>query len=88
MLARASLAFGCAALLALASLPASVFAQDDASLCLLTAERADAGETLTDAERKEGHEACRNALAATASVVQKYQFQEADFAITGKRDSY
>lgn len=74
--------------LGLASLPASSFAQDDATLCLFTAERIDAGETLSDAEREEAHEACRRALSATASVVQKYQFQEADFAITGKRDAY
>ena len=71
---------------ALAILPAAVSAQDDASLCLLTAERVDAGEALTDTEREEAHEACLRALAATASVVQKYQFQEADFAITGTRE--
>ena len=71
--------------LGLASLPPPLFAQDDASLCLITAERVDAGETLSGAERQEAHEACLKALAATGSVVQKYQFQEADFTITGKR---
>jgi hypothetical protein len=71
--------------LGLAILPASVLAQDDASLCLITAERVDAGETLSATERQEAHEACLAALAATGSVVQKYQFQEADFAITGAR---
>jgi hypothetical protein len=71
--------------LGLASLPATVSAQDEASLCLITAERVDAGETLSEAERQEAHEACLAALAATGSVVQKYQFQEADFAITGTR---
>ena len=71
--------------LALASIPASLFAQDDASLCLVTAERVDAGETLSEAEREGAHEACLRALAATGSVVQKYQFQEADFAIIGAR---
>lgn len=69
----------------LASLPATVSAQDEASLCLITAERVDAGETLSAAEREEAHQACLAALAATGSVVQKYQFQEADFAITGTR---
>jgi len=69
----------------LAILPATVSAQDEASLCLVTAERVDAGETLSEAERQEAHEACLAALAATGSVVQKYQFQEADFAITGTR---
>jgi hypothetical protein len=71
--------------LALAILPTSVLAQDEASLCLITAERVDAGETLSAAEREEAHQACLAALAATGSVVQKYQFQEADFAITGTR---
>jgi len=69
----------------LASLPANLSAQDEASLCLVTAERVDAGETLSEAERQEAHEACLAAIAATGSVVQKYQFQEADFAITGTR---
>jgi hypothetical protein len=71
--------------LGLTSLPANVVAQDEASLCLITAERVDVGETLSEAERQEAHEACLKALAATGSVVQKYQFQEADFAITGTR---
>ncbi len=71
--------------LGLASLPQTLSAQDDASLCLVTAERVDAGETLSGAEREEAHEACLRALAATGSVVQKYQFQEADFTITGAR---
>jgi len=81
--------FGRSAVIALglASLPQTLSAQDDASLCLITAERVDAGETLSGAERKEAHEACLKALAATGSVVQKYQFQEADFAITGTRDA-
>ena len=79
--------FGRSAIIALGlvTLPASVLAQDDASLCLITAERVDAGETLSEAEREEAHQACLAALAATGSVVQKYQFQEADFAITGTR---
>jgi hypothetical protein len=68
--------------LAVMGLPA---AAQDADLCLITAERVDAGETLSDAEREEAHEACLRALSDTASVVQKYQFQEADFTITGSR---
>ena len=43
----------------------------------------DEGEILDEAEKQEAHEACQRALSATASVIQKYQFQEADFAITG-----
>ena len=68
----------------LTSYPAAASTQD-AALCLLTAERVDEGETLDEAERQEGHEACQRALAATASVTQKYRFQEADFAITGAK---
>lgn len=69
----------------IAPAPASV---QDATLCLMTAERVDAGETLTDAEKAEAHEACIRALSATASVIQKHQFQEADFAITGKHHTF
>jgi hypothetical protein len=68
-----------------ASASASV---QDATLCLMTAERVDAGEALTGAERQEAHEACIRALSATASVIQKHQFQEADFAITGTHHKY
>ena len=66
----------------LAGLSAPVSAQD-ADLCLVTAERAVAGEELGDDEKSKAHAACLRALSDTASVVQKYQFQEADFAITG-----
>ena len=60
----------------------------DAANCLTAAEQVDAGETLSPKEKKEAHEACLRALAATGSVIQKYQFQEADFLITGKRDAF
>ncbi len=55
----------------------------DADLCFAAAERVEAGETLSDTEKKKAHEACVRALSDTASVIQKYQFQEADFAIMG-----
>ena len=55
----------------------------DADLCFLTAERVEAGEEVSAAEKQSAHEACLRALSDTASVVQKYQFQEADFAIMG-----
>ncbi len=61
----------------------AVASTQDATLCLLTAERVDEGETLDEVGKQEAHEACQRALSATASVIQKYQFQEADFAITG-----
>jgi hypothetical protein len=73
-----------AAALGLASSSAAASTQD-ATHCFLTAERVEAGETLDEAEKKEAHEACQRALAATGSVIQKYQFQEADFAIIGTR---
>jgi hypothetical protein len=60
----------------------------DADLCLTTAERVSEGEKLADAERKAAHEACIRALTATASVLQKYQFQEADFAIMGTHHKF
>ena len=79
-------ALGWAIAVALGVLSSSaVAATQDAVLCLVTAERVDDGETLDEAERQEAHEACQRALAATASVIQKYQFQEADFAITGAK---
>ena len=57
----------------------------DAVACLTAAEEIDAGEKLSVQEREEAHQACLRALSATASVIQKYQFQEADFLITGRR---
>ena len=57
----------------------------DAVACLTAAEQIDDGEKLSEQEREEAHQACQRALSATASVIQKYQFQEADFLITGKR---
>lgn len=57
----------------------------DAQLCFDAADKVTDGGTLDDAERQAAHEACQRALAATASVVQKYQLQEADFDVTGTR---
>lgn len=56
--------------------------------CFAAAERIEAGETLSPTEREEAHQACRRAISVTASVLQKYQFDEADFVITGKRHKY
>jgi len=60
----------------------------DGYACLAAAQRADDGEVLTEAEKKDAHGACSEALGATASPMQKYQFEEAIFAITGKRHEY
>jgi hypothetical protein len=80
MTRRGSIALGL--LLALGTEP--VLAQD-ADLCLYTAERVLNGEPVEEKEKNDAHEACLQALAATGSIVQKYQLQEADFAIMGTR---
>jgi hypothetical protein len=67
------------------SAPASV---QDAAICLMAAERVDAGEALTETEKQEAHEACISALAATGSITQKQQFQDADVLITGTRHKF
>jgi hypothetical protein len=57
----------------------------DIDLCFTVADRVADGQQVSDADKHAGHEACQRALAATASVVQKYQIQEADFDILGAR---
>jgi hypothetical protein len=57
----------------------------DAQICFDTADRVTEGNTVTDAEKQKGHEACLRALSDTASVVDKYHLQEADFDIMGNR---
>jgi hypothetical protein len=57
----------------------------DAQICFDAADKVTDGGTLEEEEKKAAHEACQRALAATASVVQKYQLQEADFDVTGTR---
>jgi hypothetical protein len=69
------------ALLALEARPAHA---QDIDLCFATADRVAGGETVTDAEKEAGHKACQAALAATASIVQKSQIQDADFDIVGR----
>ena len=59
--------------------------EQDAVLCFDTADRVRDGETIPDAEKRTAHESCLRALSATASVMQKYQLQEADFDIMGTR---
>jgi hypothetical protein len=56
----------------------------DIDLCFAVADRVVEGEAVSEAEKRAGHEACQRALAATASIVQKYQIQEADFDIVGR----
>jgi hypothetical protein len=56
----------------------------DAGLCFGTADRVVEGQQVSEEEKREGHEACQRALAATSSIVQKYHLQEADFDIVGR----
>jgi hypothetical protein len=58
---------------------------DDVAICFDTADSVVSGEAIDEAAKQAGHEACQRALAQTASVVQKYHLQEADFDITGDR---
>jgi hypothetical protein len=81
MLARGlSLLAVFAAALALGTAPACA---QDVAICFGTADRVTEGATVTQEEKQAGHEACQRALAETASVVQKYHLQEADFDIIG-----
>lgn len=67
--------------LALATGPAHA---QDVALRFGTADRVVSGETVDEATKQAGHEACQRALAETSSVVQKYHLQEADFDIVGR----
>ena len=73
--------------LCLAGFAAPAHAQD-ADLCLMTAERAESGEELDGDQKTKAHEACLRALSDTGSDGQKYQYQEADFAIMGTHHKY
>ena len=73
------------ALAFLATCHAARAQEQDAILCFDTADRLRDGETVPDAEKRAAHEGCLRALAATGSIVQKYQLQEADFDIMGTR---
>ena len=56
----------------------------DIDTCFATADRVADGEPVSAEDKRAGHEACQRALAATSSVVQKSQIQEADFDIMGR----
>jgi len=78
-LAGPALAF---VILVLGNVPAQA---QDVAICFDTADSVVSGEAIDEAAKQAGHEACQRALAETASVVQKYHLQEADFDITGDR---
>ena len=56
----------------------------DIEICLSTADRVANGEKITPEDKDAGHEACQRALAATSSIMQKQEIQEADFDIVGR----
>lgn len=56
----------------------------DIEICLATADRVANGEKVTPEDKDAGHEACQRALAATSSIMQKQEIQEADFDIVGR----
>jgi hypothetical protein len=56
----------------------------DIEICFATADRMANGETVAPEAKAAGHEACQRALAATSSIMQKQQIQEADFDIVGR----
>ena len=64
--------------------PAGQAWAEDAAVCFGTADRVVEGGPITEEEKRAGHEACQRALAETASIVQKYHLQEADFDIVGR----
>ena len=64
---------------------ASGASAQDIELCFDVADRVAEGQAVSEADKRAAHEACQRALAATASIVQKYQIQEADFDILGTR---
>ena len=56
----------------------------DIEICFATADRMVNGETVAPEAKAAGHQACQRALAATSSIMQKQQIQEADFDIVGR----
>jgi hypothetical protein len=82
MLARYSLLLAAVALAV--AFPAAVARAQDIDTCLAIADRVAGGEEVSAADKEAGHKACQAALAATASIVQKSQIQDADFDIMGR----
>jgi hypothetical protein len=56
----------------------------DIEICFATADRVANGEKVTSEAKTAGHEACQRALAATSSIMQKQDIQEADSDIVGR----
>ena len=56
----------------------------DIEVCFATPDRMANGDTVSIEDKEAGHKACQAALAATSSIVQKSQIQDADFDIIGR----
>lgn len=73
-----------ALLAVMSALPAGVARAQDVDTCFAIADRVATGQEVTAADKEAGHKACQAALAASSSVVQKSQIQDADFDIIGR----
>ncbi|MGH6749298.1 MAG: hypothetical protein ACRECI_08265 [Methyloceanibacter sp.] len=71
-------------LVAMLALEARSARAQDIEICFATADRVAGGEEVSAADKEAGHKACQAALAATSSIVQKSQIQDADFDIVGR----
>lgn len=71
-------------LAAMSALPAGVARAQDIDTCFALADRVASRQEVTAADKEAGHRACQAALAASSSVVQKSQIQDADFDIVGR----
>ena len=71
-------------LIAMLALEARSARAQDIEICFATADKVAGGEEVSAADKEAGHKACQAALAATSSIVQKSQIQDADFDIVGR----
>lgn len=71
-------------LVAMLALEARSARAQDIEICFATADRVAGGEEVSAADKEAGHKACQAALAASSSVTQKSQIQDADVDIVGR----
>jgi len=74
----------CFVILGLAVAVPAVARAQDIDTCFAIADKVASGENVTPADKEAGHKACQAALAASSSVTQKSQIQDADFDIVGR----
>ena len=70
--------------IAMLAVGARVARAQDIETCFATADRVANGDRVSADDKKAGHQACQAALAASSSIVQKSQIQDADFDIVGR----